>query len=39
VLLALWDAFREHGIGIPYPHREILMKTPVVVARGDEPGD
>ena len=39
VLLALWDAFREHGIGIPYPHREILMKTPVIVARDDEPGD
>jgi small-conductance mechanosensitive channel len=39
VLVALWDAFREHGIGIPYPHREILMKTPVIVARDDEPGD
>ncbi|NDW04207.1 mechanosensitive ion channel family protein [Jiella pacifica] len=29
VLLALWDAFKENGIGIPFPHREILMKTPV----------
>lgn len=28
VLMALWDAFKEHGIGIPYPHREIIMKTP-----------
>ncbi len=27
VMLALWDAFREHGIGIPYPHREIIVKT------------
>ena len=25
VLLALWDAFKEAGIGIPYPHREILF--------------
>lgn len=31
VLLALWDAFKEHGIGIPYPHREVIMKTPVTV--------
>ena len=29
VLLALWDAFEEHGIEIPYPHREVIMKTPV----------
>jgi small-conductance mechanosensitive channel len=26
VLLALWDSFREHGIAIPYPHREIVFK-------------
>lgn len=26
VLLALWDAFKENNIGIPYPHREIIMK-------------
>ena len=31
VLLALWDAFKENGIGIPYPHREVIMKTPVAV--------
>jgi len=29
VLLALWDTFKEHGIKIPYPHREVIMKTPV----------
>jgi small-conductance mechanosensitive channel len=29
VLLALWDAFKEHGIKIPYPHREVIFKTPV----------
>jgi small-conductance mechanosensitive channel len=31
VLLALWDAFKENGIGIPYPHRELIMKSPVRV--------
>ena len=29
VLLALWDALKEHDIGIPYPHREVIFKTPV----------
>lgn len=27
VMLALWDAFRANGIAIPYPHREIIMRT------------
>jgi small-conductance mechanosensitive channel len=36
VLLALWDTFKEHGIAIPYPHREVIMKTPVEVR--PEPG-
>ena len=31
VLIALWDAFKEHGISIPYPHREVIFKTPVNV--------
>ena len=31
VLLALWDAFKEHDIQIPYPHREVLVKTPIAV--------
>lgn len=31
VLLALWDAFKEHGVEIPYPHREVLIKSPVPV--------
>jgi small-conductance mechanosensitive channel len=26
VLLALWDIFKENGIRIPYPHREIIVK-------------
>ncbi|TDH34322.1 mechanosensitive ion channel family protein [Pseudohoeflea suaedae] len=33
VLLALWDAFREAGINIPFPHREVLMRTPVEIVR------
>jgi small-conductance mechanosensitive channel len=32
VLLAVWDAFKANGIGIPYPHREVIMKTPVQVS-------
>ena len=31
VLLALWDAFKEAGVKIPFPHREIIMQTPVDV--------
>lgn len=23
--LALWDAFKEHGINIPYPHRQVIL--------------
>lgn len=30
--LALWDAFKEAGIGIPYPHREIILRNPAPVA-------
>ncbi len=32
VMLGLWDAFQENNIGIPFPHREIIMRTPVEVA-------
>ena len=32
VLMALWDAFKAAGISIPFPHREIIMKTPVEVS-------
>jgi len=35
VLLALWDTFKENGVGIPYPHREIIMKD---AAARDETG-
>jgi small-conductance mechanosensitive channel len=36
VLLALWDTLQEHGIKIPYPHREVIMATPVEIS--DQPG-
>lgn len=38
VLLALWDSFKEHGVNIPFPHREVIMKTPVTVAPADAGG-
>jgi small-conductance mechanosensitive channel len=31
VLLALWDTFKEHDVNIPFPHREVIVKTPVEV--------
>ena len=37
VLMALWDAFKEANISIPFPHREIILKTPVEVRRSPQP--
>lgn len=31
VFLALWDALKQAGIQIPFPHREVLVNTPVEV--------
>lgn len=28
VMLALWDAFQENNINIPYPHREVYVHQP-----------
>jgi small-conductance mechanosensitive channel len=39
VFLALWDAFKEHGIGIPYPHRELIINSPVQVTTQPGPVD
>ncbi|MFN4090066.1 MAG: mechanosensitive ion channel family protein [Alphaproteobacteria bacterium] len=33
VLIALWDRFKAAGISIPFPHREIIMRTPVEIIR------
>lgn len=37
VLLALWDSFKRNGVSIPYPHREIIMRTPVEMVHRDAP--
>ncbi len=29
VLLAVWDAFRENGIDIPYPHQHLVITEPI----------
>jgi len=39
VLLALWDTFKENNINIPFPHREVIMKTPVQVSQAPAPQD
>lgn len=31
VLLAVWDAFKEHGIAFPYPHRELIVQGPIKI--------
>lgn len=28
VLIALWDTFKAHDIKIPFPHREVILRTP-----------
>jgi small-conductance mechanosensitive channel len=43
VLLAVWDKFHEHGIQIPFPQRDLHLKTPeklqvVTAPDGDEAG-
>jgi len=30
-----WDKLKEHRIEIPYPHREIVMRTPVKIEPPD----
>ncbi|HUF10885.1 MAG TPA: mechanosensitive ion channel domain-containing protein [Rhodothermales bacterium] len=32
VLQAVWDAFRDNDIRVPYPHQEVIMKTPVTIS-------
>jgi len=27
VYLALWESFREHGVELPFPQREVHLKT------------
>ena len=37
VLLAVWDAFKENSIRIPYPHREIIMRSHSGQQRDEDP--
>ncbi|MBX4935974.1 mechanosensitive ion channel family protein [Rhizobium binae] len=35
VLMALWDAFKKAGVSIPFPHHEIIMKSPIEIKQPD----
>ena len=35
VYLALWDAFKEHGITIPFPQREVRVVNPSLAVRAE----
>lgn len=34
VLLAIWDSFKANGVRIPFPHREVIVRTPVRIEPG-----
>lgn len=36
VLLSLWDKLKEADIAIPFPHREVIFRTPLEVASGTQ---
>ncbi|SCZ37009.1 Mechanosensitive ion channel [Afifella marina DSM 2698] len=38
VLLACWDAFKEAGVAIPFPHRQVILSEPVEVRVSQPPG-
>jgi small-conductance mechanosensitive channel len=35
VMMALWDGFKENGIKIPFPHREVIVNKPITVTSID----
>lgn len=37
VFLGLWDGFKANGIVIPYPHREVILKSPVKAQEAPTP--
>lgn len=36
VLMSLWDTFQKSGVAIPFPHREIIVRTPIEVLNNQE---
>lgn len=39
VLVRIWDLFHEQGIEIPYPQRDIHIKTPLFLSRAERHGE
>ena len=39
VLLALWDQFQTHEIGIPFPHRELIFRNPLTTENRNTSGN
>ena len=37
VMLALWDVFKQNGVKIPYPHRQIIMEDAEKIAAPEVP--
>jgi small-conductance mechanosensitive channel len=38
VFLALWDAFKEHGVSIPFPQREVRLLNEALAVRQQPDG-
>ena len=39
LLFKIWDKFAENGIEIPYPQRDVHVRSPDVIRFADEPDD
>ncbi len=39
VLLAVWDKFHEHGIKIPFPQRDLHLKSPETISVVTRPAE
>lgn len=38
ILLRIWDKFHEHNVEIPYPQRDVYLKTPIDIKRPPDSG-